>query len=165
MVLVHVVNWFLPIDLRFFGIYPRHLPSLPFVFTAPFLHASWGHLASNVIGFVLFSALCMLHGRKRYIQVSLTIVGVGGLLVWIFARQNVHIGASGWVFGLWAYSIAIAWFDRSFFNIVIAIAVAIFYGGMVFGVLPSNPYVSFESHLFGALAGVLAAGMFGRKKG
>lgn len=88
---------------------------------------------------------------------SLIIIVLTGLLVWVFARKAVHIGASGWVFGLWSLSIAIAFFQRSFVNIAIAVFVLFFYGGMIYGVLPQDRYVSFESHLFGAIAGIVCA--------
>ena len=91
------------------------------------------------------------------------IIGVGGALVWLFARPGDHIGASGWIFGLWSLVIALAWFDRSPRNITIALAVLFFYGGMVFGVLPTQGYISFESHLFGAIAGVFAAFTLSKK--
>ncbi len=78
-------------------------------------------------------------------------------MVWLFARPAIHIGASGWIFGLWSLTIAMAWFDRRFINIVIAVFVIFFYGGMFYGVLPGRPGVSFESHLFGAVAGVICA--------
>jgi membrane associated rhomboid family serine protease len=90
------------------------------------------------------------------VKASAVIILLGGALVWLFARPGDHIGASGWIFGLWSLVIALAWFDRSPRNIAIALAVVFFYGGMVFGVLPTQG-VSFESHLFGAIAGVFAA--------
>jgi membrane associated rhomboid family serine protease len=92
-----------------------------------------------------------------FVYSSVIIITVSGILVWLFGRDANHIGASGWVFGLWSLSISLAWFDRRMMNIVIAILVILFYGGMVFGMLPQDSSVSFESHLFGALAGVLAA--------
>lgn len=75
----------------------------------------------------------------------------------MFARTASHIGASGWVFGLWSLSIAMAVFDRSLKNIVIALIVVFLYGGMIYGVLPGDPRISFEAHIFGAIAGVLCA--------
>ena len=80
-----------------------------------------------------------------------------GLLVWLFARNALHIGASGWIFGLWSLCIATAWYDRKFINILIALLVVFLYGGMLFGVLPNDPRISFESHFFGAIAGVVCA--------
>ena len=59
--------------------------------------------------------------------------------------------------------IALAWFDRSWRNIAISLAVVFFYGGMVVGVLPIDGQVSFESHLFGALSGVITAAILSRE--
>lgn len=147
-----------------FGIFPRELSGLPGILAAPFIHGSWWHLFNNTVGLVIFSALCLTRGVRFYLKASGFIVLVGGLLVWMFGRSAVHVGASGWIFGLWSLCIALAWFERSVINILIAVGVVIFYGGMIAGVLPGNPYVSFEGHAFGALAGVFAAATFGRRR-
>jgi len=164
MLAVHVVNLLLNGSLQHFGIYPREITSLPYIFSAVFIHGSWAHLLNNLFGFCIFSSLCLLRGSAFFLKSSLFIIILTGLLVWLFARSNTHIGASGWIFGLWSLSIALAWFQRSFSNIAIALFVLIFYGGMIYGVLPTTGKVSFESHLFGALAGIICAWYFSRKK-
>ncbi len=165
MVGVHAVNILLNYNLSHFGIRPGELNTLPYILSAPWLHGSWGHLMNNLAGLAIFSALSLIRGIKFFVNASLIIIVITGVLVWLFARTGAtHIGASGWIFGLWSLSIAIAWFQRSFLNIVIAVFVAVFYGGMIWGVLPSNPHVSFESHLFGAVAGVVAAYLITRQK-
>ncbi len=165
MVFVYLVNLLIDYRLLFFGIRPGDPASLPNIFLAPWLHGSWGHLINNLVGFAVFSALCILRGTKFFAQSSLIIITVTGLLVWAFGRSGaIHIGASGWIFGLWSLSIAIACFHRSVLNILIALFVAFVYGGMIWGVLPSNPHISFESHLFGAISGVLAAYMLSPKQ-
>jgi len=165
MTIIHIVNISLNSQLNAFGIIPGNMNTLPHVFTAPFLHGDWTHLVNNVIGLAIFSALSLIRGVKFFVHSSVIIIVLTGIAVWLFARSGAtHIGASGWIFGLWSLSIAIAWFQRSFLNIVIAVFVAVFYGGMVWGVLPTNPYVSFESHLFGAIAGIVAAYILTRKK-
>lgn len=143
--------------LNQWGIHPRHLASLWTVFSAPFLHGSFGHLLNNLAGFSVLAFLVLLRGRACFIQCSLIIVSVGGVLVWILGRSANHIGASGWIFGLWGLLLAMAWFERSFTSIALAIAVIFFYGGMIWGILPLHRFVSFEAHLFGLVAGVLAA--------
>lgn len=147
-----------------FGIYPRSLAGLPGVIFAPFLHGSWWHLLNNTVGFVIFSALILTRGSSFYLKASVFIILVGGLLVWLLGRQALHIGASGWVFGLWSLCIALAWFERSVLNILIAVGVILFYGGMIAGVLPGNPYISFEGHAFGALAGIFAAAILAKRQ-
>lgn len=164
MYVVQVVNVISSGALLGLGIYPREPFGLVGIIFAPFLHGSWWHLLNNTLGFVIFSGLCLTRGPRFYTKASLFIVIVGGLLVWLFGRPAVHIGASGWVFGLWSLCIALAWFERSVINILIAVGVIVFYGGMIVGVLPGNPYISFEAHAFGALAGVLAASVLGKRQ-
>lgn len=163
MIAVHVVNLFTGGTLSNFGIEPREIGGAYTIATAPFIHADVAHLASNLAAFVVLGSLVLLQGLRYFVKASAVIIGVGGALVWAFARPGDHIGASGWIFGLWSLVIALAWFDRSPRNIAIALAVVFFYGGMVFGVLPTQGYISFESHLFGAISGVFAAFSLSKK--
>ncbi len=157
LILVHAANVFLQGYLLQFGILPREPTSLPFIFTTVFIHGSWAHLFNNLFGLVIFGSLCLLRGRRYFINASLFIIVVGGLLVWAFGRPAIHIGASGWIFGLWSLSIALAWYQKSFINFAIAVLVLFFYGGMIYGVLPADKAISFEAHLAGAFAGILCA--------
>ena len=157
MIAVHVINLFTGGYLTNFGIEPREIESAYAIATAPWLHADIAHLFSNLAAFIVLGSLVLLNGLRYFVKASALIIGIGGALVWLLARDGEHIGASGWIFGLWSLVIALAWFDRSPRNIAIALAVVFFYGGMVFGVLPTQSYISFESHLFGAAAGVFAA--------
>lgn len=159
MVAAQVFNWVFNGWLYQFGLVPRQVGSLPGIYIAPFLHGSLVHLINNLFGFCIFSSLLFVHSLQRYLWSSFFIVTLTGILVWCFGRSALHIGASGWIFGLWSLTIATAWFDRRFINILIAVAVIFFYGGMLWGVLPTDPGVSFESHLFGAFAGVVCAFM------
>ncbi len=163
MIAVHVVNIFTGGYLNSFGIEPREIGSAYTIATAPWLHADFGHLGSNLAAFVVLGSLVLLQGLRYFVKASALIILLGGALVWLFARDATHIGASGWIFGLWSLVIALAWFDRSPRNIAIALAVVFFYGGMVFGVLPTASYISFESHLFGAIAGIFAACTLSKK--
>lgn len=157
MIGVHIVNLSTNGVLYHYGIYPRQPDSLWGIFAAPFLHGNLGHLLNNLVGLIIFSGLLFVHSLKRYLWSSVFIITLTGLLVWLFARNALHIGASGWIFGLWSLCIATAWYDRKFINILIALLVVFLYGGMLFGVLPNDPRISFESHLFGAIAGVVCA--------
>lgn len=163
MIALHVVNVLSDGALLRFGLRPGDSSTLLHILSSPWLHGSWGHLLNNLVGFAIFSALCLLRGIRFYLVSSGIIIVLTGILVWLFGRQSTHIGASGWIFGLWSLSIALAWFQRSFMNIGIAIFVAVFYGGMILGVLPSRPHISFESHLFGALSGIFCAYIMTRR--
>ncbi|MFL0811131.1 MAG: rhomboid family intramembrane serine protease [Agarilytica sp.] len=158
MFLIHFANILAGFQLNQFGIRPGDTHSLPFIFSAPWLHGSWAHLLNNLMGLTVFGLLSLLRGPKFFTFSSMIIITLTGLQVWAFGRSGaIHIGASGWIFGLWSLSIAIAWFQKSWSNLLIACFVVFFYGGMIWGVLPSDPHVSFESHLFGAISGVIAA--------
>jgi membrane associated rhomboid family serine protease len=163
MIAVHVVNMFTGGYLNSFGIEPREIGSAYTIATAPWLHADLGHLGSNLAAFVVLGSLVLLQGLRYFVKASAVIIILGGALVWLLGRDSTHIGSSGWIFGLWSLVIALAWFDRSPRNIAIALAVVFFYGGMVFGVLPTASYISFESHLFGAIAGIFAAFTLSKK--
>ena len=163
MVGVHGLNILTGGYLSNFGIEPREIGGAYTIATAPLIHANIAHLANNLLVFLVLGSLVLLQGLRYFAKASAIIILLGGALVWLFARPSEHIGASGWIFGLWSLVIALAWYERSPRNIAIALAVLFFYGGMVWGVMPTQSYVSFESHLFGAIAGVVAAASLSRK--
>ncbi|MDO9617381.1 MAG: rhomboid family intramembrane serine protease [Pseudomonas sp.] len=143
-------------SLNLWGVIPRRLESLPGVLFAPWLHGGWMHLLSNLSGLLVLGLLALLESRRDFIQASLFIILGSGLLVWLFGRQGIHVGASGWLFGLWALLLARAWFRRSWLDLLLAVLVFFLHGGWVFGLLPQQG-VSFEYHLAGALCGGLYA--------
>lgn len=163
LVAIHLVNTLSNFQLVAFGVFPREIESLPFIPVMPFLHGSLAHLANNLAGLCIFGGLLLLRSRKLFVRSSVFIIIVGGLLVWLFGRPAIHIGASGWVFGLWSLSIALAFYRRRVLDLLIACFVIVFYGGMAYGVLPGDPLISFEAHLFGALAGVLYVALPGQR--
>ena len=79
------------------------------------------------------------------------------MAVWLMGRPAIHVGASGLVFGYFGYLVASGWYDRKPGTILAAIAAVVLYGGLIFGVLPTQSFVSWEAHLFGLIAGVVAA--------
>ena len=137
-----------------FGIVPREVSHLSGIAFAPFLHGDWAHLLSNFFPFVIFSSLIGLHSLKRFWTVFILSILMTGSLVWLFARgESIHIGMSGVVYAMWGYLIVYGVLKKHFRDIIVSILVLVLYGGLVFGVLPSTPNVSYESHFFGALAG------------
>ena len=162
MIAVHILNLMLGGALYALGLEPRRIDGADGILFAPWLHGDFGHLASNLTAFAVLAGLTLIDGVKRFAKASAIIIIGGGLMVWLFGRSAVHVGASGWIFGLWAMVMAQAWYDRRWRNILIALGVLIFYGSMALGVLPLQPGISFEGHLFGAIAGVFAARVLAR---
>lgn len=103
---------------------------------------------------------------KKALSVVLFTVLVGGLLVWIFARKANHIGASGLIYGLAAFLIINGFLERKLVPILVSIAVALVYGGLIWGIFPSSlaTHISWEAHLFGAISGVFIAFILNNKK-
>lgn len=157
MVIVYAANSFLNLSLLNFGISPRRPETLLHIYSSPFLHGSLSHLLNNLSGLLLFGWLCLLRGTRVFVIASFIIISSGGFLLWVFGRPAMHIGASGWVFGLWSLSIAIAWFERKPVNILLALVIVLLYGGMIYGMLPGERGVSWEAHLFGVISGIMAA--------
>lgn len=126
MIAVYVVNLFTGGYLSHFGIEPRQIGDAYAIATAPFIHSDVAHLGSNLAAFVVLGSLVLLQGLRYFMKASAVIILLGGGLVWLLGRPGDHIGASGWIFGLWSLVIALAWFERSPRNIAIALAVVFF---------------------------------------
>ncbi|MEM7406977.1 MAG: rhomboid family intramembrane serine protease [Pseudomonadota bacterium] len=159
---IELINWALGHQLNRLGILPRSLQGLPGILLAPLLHTNFSHAIANSAPLLLLGWLTSIHGRARFIRVALGITVMTGAAVWLFARTAYHVGASGLVFGLFGYLLSRAWFERSFPALLSAAAAVLLYGGLVWGLLPAET-VSFESHVFGLLAGLLM-GRFERRR-
>jgi membrane associated rhomboid family serine protease len=151
-------------SLNAFGILPHHLVGLRGILFAPFLHGNFYHIAANTVPFVVLGWLVMLRNTKDFYFVSFLSALVGGLGTWLFGRDSIHIGASGVIFGYFGYLLFRGYFEKSFVAIAISIAIAIGYGGMIWGVLPTRSYISWEGHLFGFIGGIIAAKLLSPSK-
>ncbi|MFZ3454168.1 rhomboid family intramembrane serine protease [Arthrobacter sp. 7Tela_A1] len=138
------------------GILPRQLEGLDGILFAPLLHAGTGHLISNSLPLLAFAFLVLLEGLRRFAAVTAICWLASGIGVWLFGG-GLTIGVSGVVFGLFAYLIVRGFYNRSLPQILIAGVLFLVYGSILWGVLPTAAGVSWQSHLFGAAGGVLAA--------
>ncbi|CAM3329866.1 rhomboid family intramembrane serine protease [Stackebrandtia soli] len=148
-----------------YGILARDVSGLPGIVTAPFLHSGYDHLASNSVPLIVLGGLAASRGLARFLAATAIIVLVGGAAVWLTSPDNtITIGASGLVFGYFGYLLTRAVLERRVLDIVIAVVCVVFYGSILWGVLPGTPGVSWQGHLFGLCAGVLAAWMLKRPR-
>jgi len=152
---VEVINFLLGHQLAAFGILPRSANGLIGILLAPFIHAGLWHTVSNTVPLIILGGLTLAADNKRFWVITGAIILISGILVWLFARNSYHVGASGLVFGYFGALLARAVIERSAKSIVFAVVTLTLYGGLLWGILPLNRYISFESHLFGLLAGVL----------
>jgi membrane associated rhomboid family serine protease len=149
-----------------YGIQAHDVNDIPHVFTAPFLHANWDHLFANTVPFAILGFLAALRGLSKFLVMNVVVMVVGGLGVWFLAPEgSVTIGASILVFGYFGYLIGRGVFERRLFDIVIAVVVGGLFGTAILsGVLPNNPHISWQGHLFGLIGGVLASWTLRRRR-
>ncbi|MCX6291440.1 MAG: rhomboid family intramembrane serine protease [Bacteroidetes bacterium] len=147
-----------------FGILPRQAEGLIGIITAPFIHANYDHLLSNTLPLlVVGSGLIYFYREIAFRMISLIWLFTG-FWVWIAARPDSHIGASGLIYGFVVFLFFSGIFRKDRRLLSISLLVTFLYGGMVWGILPVDQTISWESHLFGSLAGILCAVYF-RKEG
>lgn len=146
---------FLPLEN--FGLIPRHIDGLFGIVAMPFLHADMAHIVGNTLP--LFVLLTLLAGSKANSQfIVVAIILVSGILLWLFGRTALHIGASGLVFGLAGFLIASGILEKRIIPLLVSAVVAFFYGStLLAGVLPGQEGVSWDGHLLGVIAGILVA--------
>ncbi|MDX2257208.1 MAG: rhomboid family intramembrane serine protease [Pseudanabaenaceae cyanobacterium bins.39] len=148
-----------------FGIRPRNFTGLRGILFAPFLHGGFYHIVSNTFSFLTFGWLVMLYGMGDFYFVSVISAITAGLGTWVVGSPgSVHIGASGVIFGYFGFLLFRGYFERSFVAIAMSVMIAASYGGLIFGVLPTRAYISWEGHLFGLLGGILAAKILANRK-
>lgn len=159
MWIVEVIDFLLPVvDADRFGIRPRTSAGLLGIPLSPFLHVGFDHLISNSLPFLIFGGLVMAGGRRVFIRVSLWVVSAGGLGVWLMGGEGtVHLGASLLIFGYLGFLLSRGFFERSVTWVLLSICLLVLYGGMMYGVFPGRPGISWLGHLCGFLAGISGA--------
>lgn len=157
---IFVVGNVLPFRLESYGVTPRTLRGLVGIPAAPFLHENLGHVLSNTIPLTILLLLLAGSNAQSWSIVAY-IVLLSGALLWLFGRPATHIGASGLIYGLIAFLLFSGIYERRFAPMIVAIVVGVLYGGtLATGVLPSfGSHISWEGHLFGAIAGGFVAYM------
>ncbi len=162
---VFYLDLLLGLPLASFGIIPLTLQGIIGIFIAPLIHGDINHLISNTIPLLFLGTVLFFFYARIGGIVFLRCYFLTNFLVWLFAwRQASHIGASGLVYGLAFFLIFFGIFRRDFISMLISIIIILMYGGVFYGVLPSDPRISWESHLAGALVGIFTAVTFSKSK-
>jgi membrane associated rhomboid family serine protease len=153
MWLVKIIETLFHISFSNLGVLPRDVSSIWHIFTMPFIHGSWEHLISNSLPFIALGFLVLQTYKQVSLRIFTIVYALSGLGIWLMARgQSHHIGASGVIYGLAFFLFFSGIFRRDVKSMATALIVALFYGGMVWGLLPIQEGVSWEGHLFGALS-------------
>jgi membrane associated rhomboid family serine protease len=153
----YFINQALGQRLLFLGIIPRKIYGLFGIFFAPFLHANFNHLFFNTIPLLVLSAFILVNGMPYFILATLLITLISGVLIWLFAKPGLHVGASAVVTGYWGLLVTGIYQEGSATTILLGVVSLYYFAGIFFGIFPTKRGVSWEGHLFGLLAGIATA--------
>lgn len=160
---VQLIQTFGKIDLTGFGIYPGKTSGLLGILLAPLIHSGFKHLLSNLFPLILMGGAVFYFYPTSANKVVTIIYFATNLLVWLFARSAYHIGASGIVYGLASFLFFSGVIRRDARAITVALLVVFLYGGLVWGILPIDKNISYESHFYGGAVGFLCSFIFKKK--
>ncbi len=162
---IFLIDKLLPfIALNSYGIHPRQLNRIYGIFTTVFLHGSLSHLMSNTLPLLL--ALTALFGNYPKIAKKVFIYSIilTGTMVWLFARNANHIGASGLLYAILTFIFISGFIRKDMQSVGISLVIVFLYGSLVFGIIPNKAHISWESHLFGLLVGVFLAWLYRKRE-
>lgn len=160
--LIQLLNWALDLGPADFGVRPRQLAGLPGILFAPLVHGGFAHLIANSPPLLVLGTTLLYLYPSAALRVLPAVYLGTGVAVWLFARGSSHVGASGLVYGLVSYIFVAGLIRRDRRAIAASLLVCFMYGALVWGVLPLEPGVSWETHLAAALIGLLLAIMLRR---
>ncbi|WP_343332387.1 rhomboid family intramembrane serine protease [Draconibacterium aestuarii] len=140
-----------------FGVFPLHLDGLQGVLFSPFIHSDFNHLVSNSVPFFILLFMLVYFYRHISYRIFFQMYIMAGLCVWLGGREAWHIGASGVVYALAAFHFVSGIIRNDVRLLTLSAIVVFLYGGMVWGLLPIRPEISWEGHLWGAISGVVLA--------
>lgn len=150
-------------DWRALAVAPRTLHGLWGLLAAPLLHGSAGHVGANAVSMLMLGTLAgTVYPRATLRALPLLWLG-SGLGAWLLGMHgSVHLGASGLAHGLGFLLFALGVMRRDRAAVAAGMIAFMLYGGMLLTVLPREAGISWQSHLGGALAGLVAAWLFRR---
>lgn len=153
----------LGISFSEYGIYPRSFSGLKGLFFSQFIHGDWEHLIYNSVPFFIASFSMFMVYPKSAINAFMLCFFVPGIFVWFLGRESYHIGLSGVNYALLSFLFLSGLFRRDTRTLAISLLVVFLYSSLVIGLFPVEEGVSFESHISGALVGLLVAVIFRKK--
>ena len=153
---INLLNFLLRYRLNIFGLLPRRISGIPGIFISPLLHGNFNHVFFNSIPLFVLGLYMLTLGNYLFICSTFVIILFGGAAVWLCGRAYLHIGASGLISGYFSFVIGIAYIQPTISTLFIAIIALYYFGGIILGLLPTEEGTSWESHLAGFMAGILA---------
>ncbi|MBN4071208.1 rhomboid family intramembrane serine protease [Crocinitomix catalasitica] len=163
---VFILDYNLGLNLYKYGVHPLHADGLVGILASPFIHSThdFGHILNNTTPMFVLSWMLFYHYREIATKTLVLIYLAGGIGVWFLAEGGYHIGMSGVIYGLAGFLVLSGFLRKNVKIAAISLVVVFLYGSMIWGIFPIKVQMSWEGHLMGLMAGVLAAILF-REKG
>lgn len=139
------------------GIFPLKMEGIPGIVLAPLIHADLNHLFNNSFSLLILTAAIFYFYKPIAFKIIILVWLVTGLCVWLGGRKAYHIGASGLVYGFASFLFFSGILRKNIKLLAISLLVIFLYGGLIWGIFPIFPEMSWESHLFGGLTGLVFA--------
>lgn len=158
--MVFISEHSLDLDLVYHGIYPRRISGLQGILFSPLIHADWRHIFANSIPLFALGSLLFYFYNTLAFKVFLVSYLLPGIAVWLIGRPAYHIGASGIIYALAGFLFLSGLLRKHVGLMAVSLLVVIQYGTMVWGVLPLEEGVSWESHLSGLAGGLFMAWLY-----
>ena len=155
--IVEIFEHFSGLSFVELGVYPLKLKGLIGVLTSPFIHSDFNHLISNSIPFFILMFMLIYFYRRISYRIFIQMYLLAGICVWLAGRPAWHIGASGVVYAMAAFHFVSGIIRNDVRLLTLSVIVVFLYGGMIWGIFPIDPKISWEGHLWGAVSGVLLA--------
>jgi hypothetical protein len=162
---IHFSNIYFDLNLVELGVMPRSFKGLIGVLLSPLIHSkeNINHLMNNSVPFLILCWTLFYFYKPIAWKIFTSSWVLTGLFVWISAREAYHIGISGVLYSLLFFIFFSGVFRKEARLLTVALLVVFLYGSMVWGIFPYDWTISFESHFFGAITGIVLA-YFNRKE-
>lgn len=154
---VKIVEEVFGLNFSSFGLLPRDFLGLRGILFSPFIHGDFEHLWANSAALFTLGFFTLYFYPKVALKLILYSFILSNSLLWIGGRENFHIGASGIVYALASFLLASGFISKYYRLIAVSLIVVFLYGSFIWGILPINPEISWEGHLFGAISGFIFA--------
>ncbi len=159
--LISLLSYVTEADLAWLGIQPRNIFGLVGIVTSPLIHGDLLHLLSNSFPLILLSGFIFYLHRNVAVRVIVLVYVLSGILTWFIGRPSYHIGASGLVYGLAGFLLFNGFLSQNRSAMAVSMAILFLYSGLFYGLIPTEERISWEGHLAGFFAGLIAAIVYG----
>ena len=160
---IEIIQYTFNLDFTKFGILPRSTCGLIGIITAPLIHSGFNHLIANTFPLLVLGTATFYFYPESSKKMVIILYITTDLLVWLFARGSYHIGVSGVVYGLASFIFFSGVFRKDRRALTLSLLTIFLYSSLLVGIFPTEKGISWESHLFGFLTGIVLAIIFRKK--